>query len=879
MRPHRLTLSGWGPYKDKTDIDFTVFDRRGLFLITGATGAGKTTIFDAITYALYGEMSGEVREKNSVRSDFATPDTQTYAELYFSHGGQEYYIKRNPEYKRLKKRSNGNDAFTKEKENAVLKLPDGTVLEGTREVNMKIREILALDYAQFKQVTMIAQGEFTRLLLAKPQDKTKIFRDLFGTGIYERFTQELRSRSNGLYVKWMEQRHRIEEDLKLASLTIPDNYDFAGTLLQIEEEEKSLKKECKEQESVIWKLNEQEKELSVLLAQAEENNNRFVKRDALKQEQEAVKEKEAEICFLEEKLIRATKAAALEKEHLLVKQSKDRLAFLLKGIREDEEIRKAWRTKQQEKTVFYVHQERFFEVLRIRERLEEGMHRETELAVQKQEAEKKLASCREEFLQLQAEKEEAQERYNQADKAYKQSVIGIAAKLLVEGEPCPVCGSCHHPKKAPVAEHILSEEELEKLKEYSTRLQDAYQQKFLSAERLQTLETQCEQELEACRQQNREAKQSLLEQETLFKQTIGNEEMYGVPIESVFTMPVEEAKGKVESEVKEYEALSVRIEEKQNSLEKSRKEAEQETEQLSRLEQNFQTTMKQYGFADEQEFEDARMNYEQQNEAQKKVSDYRKRVETNEELLKQMEEVLKGKKPEDTGEQEEKLADLKQRQKEAADGLEKQKIRLAELKKAGHSIGQKLTEAEAIQTEYGYVKDLENMASGNNARKLVFEQFVLAGYFEEILEAANIRFAKMTSDRYELSRMQEVGDGRVKDNLEVQVFDFYTGRMRSVKTLSGGELFKASLCLALGLSDVIQARYGGIRVEALFLDEGFGALDHESLDQACEVLHSLTENSRMIGIISHVPQLRERIENQLLVEKTSSGSRVKIVVT
>ena len=173
---------------------------------------------------------------------------------------------------------------------------------------------------------------------------------------------------------------------------------------------------------------------------------------------------------------------------------------------------------------------------------------------------------------------------------------------------------------------------------------------------------------------------------------------------------------------------------------------------------------------------------------------------------------------------------------------------------------------------------MENIASGNNKKKLVFEQYVLAGYFEQILLAANIRFRKMTLGRYEMYRTREVGDGRVKDNLEIEVMDYYTGKARSVRTLSGGESFKASLSLALGLSDIIQAMNGGIKVDTLFIDEGFGALDSESLDQACETLMGLVESERLIGIISHVPELKERIDKQIVIEKTGSGSSLKVVV-
>lgn len=865
MKPQRLILSGWGPYRELVEIDFTGFERRGLFLITGATGAGKTTVFDAVTYALYGDLSGETREKNSVRSDFAESTTLTYAELYFSHGGKEYYIRRNPEYQRLKKRKNGDGALTRERENAILRLPGGTVLEGTKEVNGKIREILAIDYAQFKQVTMIAQGEFTRLLLAKPQEKTKLFRDLFGTGIYDRFTQELRSRSMELAGKAAEQKRLMAEDLKRASLTVPEHPDYAEIGERLEAEEKQLKAEGKGLEAALDAQEKAEKELERKASAAEENNSRFVRKQALKEEQEKLCGQEESIQGLEEALVRARKAAGAEKEHILLKQTEKNLEDRKAQLAENTGSLNVWKAQQKEKETVYIQREQIGTYLEARRALSENRRKEAVLEKQKQAAEQELKQSREDFLKLQIQKEAAEEAYLQADREYKQSVIGIAAKLLEEGKPCPVCGSLHHPRKAPAAEHVLSEEELEKLRLQMQKLQEAYQEQFVQTQRKQTESEQIGAEYETVLAQNSTLLQTIREQECRFAD-------FGA-------LSVEQAEQKLLQDVKQYETLSVRMEEKQGLIEKQEAAVRKEQEAWEQIKQKFEASLQKCGFETKQDFEHSRMELERQTEYEERIADYRQKKAANESMLKQLSEELKGKQPEDTEALQEALQLAVQTRKGTLTRLQQQKIRLSELQKTRQSVRGRLAELKKVQTEYGYVKDLENMASGNNAKRLVFEQFVLAGYFEEILRAANLRFAKMTSGRYALMRVSEVGDGRSKDYLEVQVQDFYTGRPRSVKTLSGGELFKASLSLALGLSDVIQAMHGGILVEALFLDEGFGALDNQSLDQACEVLHSLTEKSRMIGIISHVPQLRERIENQLIVEKTSSGSKVKIVVT
>ena len=224
MIPQKLVICGWGPYKNRIEVDFTAFENRGIFLITGATGAGKTTIFDAISYALYGALSGETRDKdrNNVRSDFAEAETPTYVELEMTHAGKTYRIHRNPEYMRPKKRSGGESAYTKEKENAILYLPEEKVIEGVKEVNTYMRALLALDFSQFKQLSMIAQGEFARLLTASPKDKTKIFREIFGTGIYERFTANLSARAKKYYIIIAEQKNKLEEDLRLLATGLAD---------------------------------------------------------------------------------------------------------------------------------------------------------------------------------------------------------------------------------------------------------------------------------------------------------------------------------------------------------------------------------------------------------------------------------------------------------------------------------------------------------------------------------------------------------------------------------------------------------------------------------------------------------------------------------
>lgn len=291
----------------------------------------------------------------------------------------------------------------------------------------------------------------------------------------------------------------------------------------------------------------------------------------------------------------------------------------------------------------------------------------------------------------------------------------------------------------------------------------------------------------------------------------------------------------------------------------------------------FREALTQSGFRSKVEYEHARMERKQREALDLELREYRKREAANRELYEHLKASVKSTEIADLTLLEEELEQTKLIRKNAMEGQKNWDRHLKEVRRTIKLMQTRRVQMEEKEKEYGYVKDLENMASGNNAKKLVFEQYVLAGYFEEILRAANLRFRTMTSGRYEMSRVEQVGDGRVKDNLEIQVMDYYTGKYRSVRTLSGGESFKASLSLALGMSDVIQAMSGGVRVDALFIDEGFGSLDSESLDQACETLMSLVEKNRLIGIISHVPELRERIDCQLVVERTPAGSKVKTI--
>ncbi len=886
MRPIKLTLCGWGPYRNKVTVDFDAFDGQGLFLITGPTGAGKTTLFDAMTYALYGALSGEIRDKDrsSVRSDFAGEDTPTYVELVMEHGGQIYGISRNPKYLRPRKRGKGDRGLAEEKENAVLKCPDGTVLEGVKEVNAKLQEILVLDHSQFKQISMIAQGEFARLLTAPPKDKTRIFREIFGTGVYDRFTYSLSSRAKKLYAQVMEQKHKLEEDIRLLTVGIEStgfcrenkdrlleltraeywNFSRLESLLADMEAEA-----CAEEQKVKLLYEETDKKserLAKQLTKWKEENRKIEEFRKVAAEREVILDGRQEYAEKEKLLKKAVNAGLAEAMETKVLQCAQAV------LKNNEEQRKLAAEQKElaaeKKTLVPVaeRKEQIEELLQIMGQLEKGREEAERLERARKEKDAAFKEGQKVYLTKAEKSILLQREYEEADRQRKLSAIGLAVSMLESGKPCPVCGSVEHPSPASIGEGGVSEEEMKSLKK---RWEDAAADAAAHHERVVELKTQ----LEIIGEQSE--KQRLFVEE---RERILNRQRSSVVREYLEMSSATLAENRFRSQILRFHEIEALLTEKKRRLADLKVEEEQLKLQESESRNQFAEALTQYGFRSKVVYDRSKMEKNDRETLDREIREYHKREAANRELYDHLKSSVKSTEIKDLTSSEEEAEDLRQLKKSALEGQKSWNRHLADVRKTRQLMQVRQEQMEEKEREYGYVKDLENMAGGNNSGKLVFEQYVLAGYFEEILRAANLRFGKMTSGRYEMSRVGQVGDGRVKDNLEIQVMDYYTGKYRSVRTLSGGESFKASLCLALGMSDVLQAMSGGIRVDTLFIDEGFGALDSESLDQACEALLSLVEKNRLIGIISHVPELSQRIDRQLVVERTPAGSTVRTCV-
>ena len=873
MKPVELRISGWGPYKELQTIDFTRMEERGLFLITGATGAGKTTIFDAIMYALYGCMSGEVREKGSVRSDFAKPDTPTFVELSMTHKGESYHIYRNPEYLRPRKRKGADGKeLTKEKEKAILTLPDGSSVEGSSEVTRKIEELLCLDYRQFKQISMIAQGEFTKLLTASSQEKTKIFRQIFDTGLYERIAQLLKERSNAIYKEVSGYRHKMDEDVELyhpleesaevfATLVQGEAYDYEAVLAFLKEEKKRIGKEEKEVLAQYQKLEERTLVLNGKLVEAQRAAELQKSLERETERKQLLDHRKEEMQQKEILLWKADRAGEIRQQELLCEESAkqiDKIKQQIRHLQEETGLR-----EQQILTLQKLpeYQADFEAACELKEKLSE-QERESEHNIKLcKQLEAQLKQLQEVYLKLEQEELLARQTYEETEHRYRHNLAGILSSELEENRPCPVCGSLHHPAPAAVTEEHLTKEKVDQAKKAWLQKQEKTMHQHG--------------ETMAAKGKAEQAKEKGGE---LLK-AIGQmqEQMDQLPAE-IKALLSKYTRKSFEGELNRLLQLRVERAEKQEQILTLQEELQKGQELFREREEERDILLTKYGFASREEYQGSLLSKEQIEAGKRELQDYEKNCRANEELLQHLKEQV----------QEIVLADLVKLKKELKEALEEKRAVQQMLSKKQESrnltertyssLKAKLAGLKETMERYTLVKGLDDLANGNNKKRLVFEQYVLISCFEEILYAANLRLQTMSAGRYELRRVRGIVDARSKDNLEMEVLDYYTGKYRSVKTLSGGESFKVSLSLALGMSDVIQAQSGGIRVETMFIDEGFGTLDGESLDQACLVLQGLTESNRLIGLISHVPELSEKIPDQIRIHKTNTGSYAEVVI-
>lgn len=833
MKPLELTLSAFGPFAGKCHISFEKMGTSGIFLISGDTGAGKTTIFDAISFALFGEASGETRRSDSLRSGYAEAEVETKVILTFLHRGKRYRIERNPEYMRPSKRSKNGNKMAKEKADGLLILPDGSQILGFRQVTSAVIELLGVDKNQFKQISMIAQGEFMRLLHVGSEERSKIFRSVFDTNRYFQIEMKLSQLEKELYGKCADYEKSRRQYL-MGIEALPDSIHFEALSVAKENEDEdriqvllpAILSECEEKQSAAKKQyesfykektekDEELKKVKDCLRRWEElekkQENLEEKKDTLKQEQKS----------LEDVLNQLTEEEPFYQklqEEILV--AENRWKFLENKIHIPSVIVEEMAESKEDFSGEDKEPEADFDVEKLLD--EERQYREAEEQIRMIKEVKSRIERAEKELSVLQEKAVSQEKNYLAKKAeYEETELrfyheqaGLLAARLVEGEPCPVCGSKNHPQKAELSKDAPDKKELDKEKAKTEKLRNAWQEAI----------SRCGEK---------------------------REDISGL-------------KGRLPADYEQVEKRAGRLQEERELWIKK------VACFLCRLNQKKET-----------------------------YRDYEKRLQKSNSRLAEIKTKLAGitGQEKELKEQQEIAAEEKKKYKDfdfekvSAESLEadRKSEQAHQLLMQCHSLitsAEKCrNEVEKLDKEYGQTKSryllaktLSETANGRlkGKDKIDFEKYVQSFYFQIVVSEANKRLKKMSGGQYELRCKENASDKVAKSGLELEIMDYYIGALRPVGTLSGGESFKAALSLALGMSDVMQRTAGGIEVDAMFIDEGFGSLDSTSLEQAIEVLMQLADGERMVGIISHVAELKERIERKIEIEKTMEGSVISL---
>ena len=1037
MRPIKLTISAFGPYASKQVIDFEELKGRNIFVISGKTGAGKTTIFDAISYALYGEASGESRETDSLRSHFADDNTETYVELEFELRGEKYTVNRVPKQKKKKARGEG---YTEKSADATLTLPDGKVITKVKNVTDKIIEILGITREQFKQIVMLAQGEFKKLLLADSVEREGIFRKIFNTYDFEKIQAELKDKAANLSKNRTKSKHEMEINLKNIKgehdIVIDEYVDFPLVIEKL--------KDLLERDNNIYKtLNEEGKEVDNKLqvknqekAIIETNNNLLKEKEIITKALEELLSKEdeyknkakaiidgknaKEVKYIEDKLIETTKKLTKREEDynlslknidslklkqeeanklLQIEESKEcdreKLSVEINNLNKLEEkiieldslnnkVMHLKQSAENSKLQIINNKKETEELKKSKEEKELQLKDIATLETKKVELEsdikaknKTLDEVRElfkvirsfqntyiehnnkakEYKEFEVEYKKVKENYEKMDDLYKKEQAGILASKLQENEPCPVCGSTNHPNKATIKENLkiptkeelkvakenldkLEKENLEKInnlttlnsnkttyleqvnnhlsmlsatlnidktfnsetakvvKNLGTELKsviDKLKDELLKVIDKISLKEKIEKELNLITTTINEREQSLIKLEeceknytTELTQNITKIDEYKKEIPEnitdlktlnnlieVKTKELNISKEKLAKLRLENENLAKKLEGENSTSKEINKSIEELKLEIANNKANFNEAIKEQGFDNIQTYEDAKLQISMVESLEKEVENYNSELK----LTKAKQEDIINKTKDivfmDITTIDEEIRSIQNNKKELESKLRELHAIIVGNKTILKNVENLNIEFKEIEEEYKVLGELADLANGKKAPYISFERYILASYFEDIIEAANIRLEKMTGDRFSLIRKTSKSKGAGQKGLELEIYDNYTDSSRDVSSLSGGESFKASLSLALGLSDIVQSNAGGVSLDTMFVDEGFGTLDPQSLDNAIDSLLELQRGGRLVGIISHVEELKERIDAKLEVTSTSKGSKVE----
>lgn len=925
MKPLKLTMSAFGSYAGKNVIDFTG-QQQGIFLITGDTGAGKTTIFDAITYALYNQTSGGERNGNMMRSQYAQPETETYVELEFLYRGQTYRVRRNPDYKITKTLKNGKIREQKVPHSVELTMPDGTVFpEKKNATDAKIIEILGLTADQFSQIVMIAQGDFLKLLYTKSDERKMIFSKLFRTDIYWKIQENLRRKSMEMDERIQENDRAFEQE-KSRIILLPESEELPLDEL-VERLRERLKDALKEQN--LRRANVEE--LNKKITKYEEINKLFVSLEKIRQTGKELEARQVESKERRQQIENARKADKVlvaEQQNLrqqqAVEQSVQAIAKMEETLTNNQEMFETLKTQLQEveaeqkreaadiqKKMLALEQSfPSYEALQnarseeqqakkvwedLEKTSEESFHKKeagiAALKEQQKQQEQVVEQTKKNWEQTSLSASESAKHYEHMYEAFLKEQAGILAENLSAGCPCPVCGSTVHPDPAKLSDHAVTELEVEQAKKTRAAAEEKRDLAYAAFEAEKTEKQKLAQAVEKeeadfvlaqtiAKQQRKEAEQNYVSLQKTAEQIR----------EKLVYPSLAEAKKQYAAMQKALEAAEQEIERKRQKVSelaeamntlKGQKLAEEENQKTAKklaakTEKEYAKLLEKSGFVSEETYHLAILPERSRSKLEREEKEYESQCLRQQSEQKLLEKQVSGKTYTDTTELNEQLKAEKQALKEA----EKTYMELHTAYENDRSVLQNcaayLEKGKNLESEDQVIKSLSKTANGrlSGSAKIDFETYIQRQYFKQIIHEANKRLLTMSNHQFILKLKEEANTGRkTNEGLDLSVYSLVTDSERDVKTLSGGESFLAALAMALGLSDIVERSAGAIHPDMMFIDEGFGSLDAQSRQQAIEVLAELAGDSRMVGIISHVTELKEQIDRKLVVSRTDKGSR------
>ena len=872
MRPIDLEMTAFGPFAGSERIDFSAFGSGCLFLVTGDTGAGKTSIFDAVSFALYGEASGRTRESKGFHSDHASKNTETWVRLRFEQAGKVYSVERTPAYM-VPKRDGGGERLHPAK--AEMSCDDGRSWSSVRDVNQAVQEIIGLTAEQYAQVVMIAQGEFQKILLARSEERRILLSKIFGTQIYRAIEDKLKARNSAALAEVNAAKQRFHAACSRIQLDAGNDADLpllektrsperADEIIQLLGEKIDLAEA--ERAKILQSVEEYSRKHAALLAQlaqAEKQNEGLLKLEQALKEKAILDGQGSEMAMLDQRLNRAMQAAqVLPSEHAWRRECNEleRAQSAVGHIQHKSEAADASLQRAQAEYQMVQKDAAQREQLVLRAQV---LEKQLPQFVNAKKAVEASIAARKMAMAAIEEQRSAEAEYERLHTLYLMDQAGILADALRDGMACPVCGSLEHPDPArhiadaPEKSRVDAARKLrdQKVKCAETAAQssnealqraEALLQKIdgnsgMDADALAALEAECRREYARCMDRSAEMERAMQSADAAFRCAMQEASAARAGLQSA----EENLKARIAAEAEARETLL-------NAL----------------ADRNF---------TDEEDYRAALCPDAEVQCMRTRLLQWQKNVHANDALIESLQAIWDGKAPVDTQKLQGEIAVIAEQIGDAGTKERDLDVKIAQNRGALAALKASEKELKKAQDHFGMVNVLYQTATGQigGANKLPFENYILQYYYRRVIAAANLRLERMSDGRYYLkSKMESVGNA--KSGLGLRVFDADTNAEREVTSLSGGESFLASLSLALGFADVVQAQSGNVRVDAMFIDEGFGSLDEDTLRRALVTLENLTGGDRLVGIISHVSELRDYIEPKIYVKKTQRGSRVHV---